>query len=209
MTISHVRRTAGRCPRHCPSSPAGPRREPDLADLIMCATRRQSRIAASRKYSASIRRSQQVWSASPCSRCVIASSAACPAVPAVRGEVAVPADVLGPHPSCCRPAWPVPGSGRMAGLGAGRVWLSCPMPVRWLRAGTGWRAGSRPAAWARSGKARIWCWAGRWRSSCCGPGTRKTRDRWRGSGPKPGTPARCRIPVSRMCMTMARLSCPT
>ena len=50
MKVSHVRRTAGTCPRHCPSSPAGPRREPDLADL--CATRRQSRIAASRKYSA-------------------------------------------------------------------------------------------------------------------------------------------------------------
>ena len=50
MKVSHVRRTAGTCPRHCLSSPAGPRREPDLADL--CATRRQSRIAASRKYSA-------------------------------------------------------------------------------------------------------------------------------------------------------------
>ena len=54
MKVSHVRRTAGTCPRHCPSSPAGPRREPDLADL--CATRRQSRIAASRKYSAGTRR---------------------------------------------------------------------------------------------------------------------------------------------------------
>ena len=50
--VSHVRRTAGTCPRHCPSSPAGPRREPDLAD--MCATRRPSRIAASRKYSARV-----------------------------------------------------------------------------------------------------------------------------------------------------------
>ncbi len=78
---------------------------------------------------------------------------------------------------------------------------------RWCwRGGTGWRRRLPPVAWVRCGGAGMRCWAGRWRSSCCGPSMPAIPRRWHGSGPRPGTPRPLRILGWRRCMTMARMA---
>ena len=85
----------------------------------------------------------------------------------------------------------------MTGPGAGRVWPSTESRIAAGGMGEVWKGTdmvlARPVA-VKLLRAEY---------------AQASGDLWRGSGPKPGMPGSCRIPVSRMCMTMARLSCPT
>jgi hypothetical protein len=112
MKVSHLRRTAGTCPRHCPGSPAGPRREPDLADL--CATRRQSRIAASQpqifgRWVLLVRRCMLCpsrWVIPGLAAGVTGWPTGSRRQPVLGSRAGARADVRAPGPGCRRDGWP-------------------------------------------------------------------------------------------------------